>query len=898
MLYKSGTLCYNKLKRKTLIQRRNEMSFVNNGFEKYSLFTAELENDGYIGIPVTLTVLFDKENFTVSSGFTGTPIMVYVINTMASRVGTLSDAQIVSGMLERGYVVTVLDYKENEAAVCPFLDYSVQGIRRRIMNGEFFEGIACMGKGYYPETLVIPSGHDVLFGEVYWEYDRHCTDGTLEKIVEIWNNDFRGTKGEFLVKWIDKRGQRKFTQNGHDGSEPIWYDKDGNESEHGEYVKVKHTLVKDVTDCAKPDGTMIDFKLYMHVVYPTEPKEKVPVMCLASSSEDICVCSATADRPHMNGFVFNGYAGVMYDYGYVPMARNDHYGYFDGYPKAGYITGDNVTYSLKAYNFGIDRAAMRYIRYLALSQGDKFRFDINAIGVYGNSKAGAVTYLGEAEPENVPSQRFFKGHHDETRFENGDTEDREGVKGGEQQPWLTYNGEPISSRANLVYSSCGGAPHTITKGYSPLFIVSNRRDGGCFSVANTIANIARSYGMPAMWFEIPLGHTITYGKDLHFGIDTYKAFFDCAGYYLKGDAVKALGVRENKYMFPASVTVMFTGPISESEAAKIKVTDKNGDLVGGTLTCEFGGCEWTFTPSEPCYGSGYVIEVPETVVGQNGKPIQKGFEKTFELCKGELAELSSAVTEYAKRSIAFEVVNDGVNTVSAFTGDGKYIGSVNTSGKGWYKINVVESDVKLSDVTLRVDKKSASASVCAPFTLCEVAEGCENVAFDGKKAIRVDSLKLITRFPTQEYYRDPRPVVKCDSIIKEDALDDSDIGRRFKISFKVYDTVSRYIQFSLNNCTNKAENLVDYRYYIGNERTRKGEWTEYSFDYTVYEPIYGDYGKQKKVFTVSAIGNGDRVCPIYFADPKCEEIVTEVELGRIRAVYEADEKHLPLGKGM
>lgn len=872
------------------------MSFLSNGFEKYTVNSLEIENDGRIGVPVTATVLFDKERFTVKQGYGGTPVMIYVINTMAKRVGTLSDGEIVSGMLDRGYIVTVLDYNGSEKAENYELDLSVQGIRRKIMGGELFAAVDCMGKGSYPETLVVPSGCDASYGNVYWEFDKHGADGTLEKIVEIWNNDFRGTKGENLIKWVNAKGERKATQKAFDGSEPMWYDTDGNECEDGEYIKVKHTLALDVTDCAKPDGTMIDLKLYMHIVYPTEPKEKVPVMCLAGSSENLCSGSATADRPHMNGFVFNGYAGVMYDYGYTPMARCDHYGYFDGYPKAGYVTGDNVTYSLKVYNPQIDMAAMRYLRYLALSQSEKFRFDTDAIGVYGNSKGGWTTYLGEAEPEAMPPQRMFKGHHGETRYENGDTESRAGVSGGEEQPWLIYGGERLSSRANLIYSSCGAVAYAITKGHSPLFISCNRRDESCFSTSSAMVNVARCYDIPAMWLEIPLPHTLAYGEDLHYGVDSYMAFFDCAGYYLKGDAVKAIGVRENKYTFPASVTVLFSGPVNETEAARIKVTNECGKEVKGALTGEFGGCEWTFTPSEPHYDGGYVLTVPEGLVGANGKAAASSFSKAFSFGAGKLTELGAECSGYTKRSIAFEAVNDGVNTVSAFTGDGKRLGSVNVNGRGWYKIDVTGFDVSLSDVTLKAEKRSADGAVCAPFTLCARAEGGEAVAPDGKRALKVEGFKLVTGYPTEEFYSYPAPAVKCDSIIKEDALDDSDVGRRFKISFKVYDTVSRYITFSLNHCSKRTESIADYRRVIGNERTRKGEWTEYTLYHTVYEPVYGEYGKQKKSFSVSCAGNGDTDSPIYFADLKCEEIVSDVQLGRVAAVYETDEKYLPLGQ--
>lgn len=873
------------------------MSFINETLDGMKQYERLIENDGHIGIKVGCQVLFDKARFKVIKGYGGTPIMIYVINTQAKRYGTLSDEEIVKGMLDRGYVVLVLDYFSDEKAVGYALDLSVQGIRRKLMEGYIFEDIDCIGKGSYPETLVVPSGCDVSYGNVYWELDKHGADGTLEKITEIWNNDFRGTKGEVLIKWTDENGERKATQSAHDGTQPFWCNEKGERDENGSYIMIKYTLAKDVTDCVKRDGTMIDLKLYMHIVYPTRPKQKHPVMCLANSSENLCAGSATADRPHMNGFLFRGYVGVLYDYCYTPMARSDHYGYFDGYPKKGYITGDNGTYSLKTYNVFSDNAAMRFIRYLALSQGDKYAFDINAIGVYGNSKGGWMTYLGEKDPGAMGNQRIFKGHHGETRYENGDTESRKGVNGGELQPFLTYQGKSIWDGADLIYSSCGATWFGVTRGHTPLFVSCNRRDESCYSTSNSLVNLGRVCNVPTMWLEIPLPHTITYGEDLLYGIDAYEALFEFSGYYLYRKAIKALGVRVNNDLFPASVTVLFSGAVERSEAEKIIVTDINGNAVAGEMEGCYGGCEWTFTPSTPLYGGGYKLTVPSGICGDNGKRSEK--ERSFDIAfaNGMSISLNEAdkteAPQFTKRYIAFEVKNDGVNTVCAYDADGNTLGKINTAGKGWYKIEM--QGPVYEGVRVKAEKSCADVAPCAPLKLSGNAKGGAGVAPDGKEALRVDGFGIVTRFPTEELYMNPEQAVRSDCIVKEEALDESDVGRRFKISFKVYDTVSRHMNFGLNHCSSRPQSIADYRRAMDNVITRKGEWTEYELDYVVYEPVYGDYGKHKKSFYISCFGNGNIDTPIYFADLKCNEIVTDVEIGRMCAVFEEDKRYLPLG---
>ena len=504
------------------------MEFTHTSFEKFVRGAGLLESDGTIGVPVAYTVLFDHTRFTVQKGFGGTPVMIYVVNANLERIGTTPDETILRGMLDRGFAVIVLDYMGSEKAAFPALDLSVQGIRNRIMKGAILDSAEDFGEGKYPETLVVPAGYDVSFGNVYWQLDKHGADGSLDKIVEIWNNDFRGTKGEILVRWTDADGVRKATQPGHDGSEVVWCDGEGNPAADGTYVRVKHTWAKTITDCVRPDGSPLDLKLYMHLIYPTNPAKKVPVLCLAGSSECLCAGSATADRPHMNGALFSGYAGVLFDYGYTPMARNDHYGYFDGYPRAGYITGDNCTYSLKHYNEFSDTAAMRFIRYLSLTDARFACLDTDAIGVYGNSKGGWMTHLGARDPNAAGSRRIFPGHHGETRFDNGDTETKNGICGGEEQPWLRVGDTPLFGGANFIYSSCGATWFSVTEGHAPLFVSCNRRDESCFGTSNSLANLGRVYNIPTMRMEIPLGHTLVHDTDLLFGTDSYRMRVPCS----------------------------------------------------------------------------------------------------------------------------------------------------------------------------------------------------------------------------------------------------------------------------------------------------------------------------------------------------------------------------------
>ncbi len=855
--------------------------------------------DGYIGIPLKATFIFDKEAFTLRGGFGGTPIMIYVINTGVLRIGTSSDEEIIAGMLRRGMAVCVLDYLNSELAVGNKLHYSVQSVRKLIMTGEIFGSIPDFPKGDYPETLVVPSGYDVSFGNVYWEFDKHGAEGTIEKIVEIWNNDFRGTNSERLIKWTDTLGKRKSVEAASDGSLPVWYDKDGKESPDGEYTKVKYALAKAITDCVKPDGTPLDLKLYMHIVYPTRPNKRVPVMCLSSSAENLCKGSSVEDRPHLNGFLFEGYAGVLFDYGYTPMARSDHYGYFDGFPKPGYVTGDNPTYSMKFYNDFSDNAAMRFIRYLAESEPDKFRFDTESIGVFGNSKGAWMTFLGEADPTAMTPRRVMKGESGKTRYE-ANKDGIDGINSPEEQPWLTLNGKELFGGAKLVYSGCGGTSFAISREHGPMFISCNRMDGGCFSSLNEMVNLGRIYNIPTMWLEVPLPHTLTYGEDLHYGADSYQAFFDFCGYYLKGDAPKVVGARVNKHIFPSSVTVLFSGAVSEIAGNMVTLTSEDGERIEFKCRSAYGGLEWTFEPSEPLFGAGYRLRIDGNILGDNGKPLGNAYEREIDFGEGAKINPEEKPTivddSFDKMAVAFEITNDGVNAVGAYNASGELLGSVNTSGKGWYKIELSASALKSSDIALRSMRAVGNTVTYHPIT----PTGCESAERDfidkDTPALKITGAKLCTSFPTEEFYSYPAGVAVCCGLIKDTPLDESDIGRRFKLSFKIYDTASRYLCFRLNHCSSREGAIADYYRVMGNELTSPNTITEVNIDYTVYEPMYGDIGKHKKKLNFSMFGKGCEDTPIYISDIRCEELVTEVELGKRFIIAYKDDGLLPFGK--
>ena len=735
--------------------------------------TLSFDDDGYIGVPYKVTVYFDSAKGAAKPGYMttdkATPVILYVVNADFERIGTDPDASIIKSMVERGYAVAVLDYLNNAKVTGEALDYSAQLLRGKLGEGAFFADKTVFPAGTYRDNLLVPAGYDVLMNEVFFELDKHGTDGTLEKIVNVWNNDFRLYKKDTVIKWVHEDGTRKATQKDFDGGDPVWYsDAAGKtvDAENGTYIKVKHTKAEVITDCVLADGRPIDLNLYAHVIYPTNPKEAVPIMTMFSSAGYLMAGSNNVARPHMQHFLFNGYAGLLYDYAWIPMGRNDHYGYFDGSSGEGKsVTGDNQSYATYTFNAAQSTtAANRFVRYLALTQPETYKFRLDKLGVFGISKAAWMTHLGApilredlivkedgltdsevAEAVNDKINGFYQqlwlpGHHGETRYDNGITESytKDGftIDGGEIQPYAVFDGNEISSGAEAVYSSCGAVTDYIDKGYSPLFITLNLQDTYSteYGKQNEMANLCRVHDVPSLWLEADIAHTFADGVDYNHGVDTYKAFMDFFDYYLKDTPASVLytaprgGYAGMSTVQP--ITVKFIGQVSASEIEKISVTDKLGNKASGTWASSYGNTEWTFNPDGFDGLTEYVLTVPAELEGENGKAIGKSFTVSFWTQPEVVAEgaIDVKVYDYQSSDVTFTVptltdgMNEykvrvkasyGVNKLTLLEGDGKVVSSVNVSGEGWYELDVFDA-VKAADagseLTLKLKTEYSAGS--------------------------------------------------------------------------------------------------------------------------------------------------------------------------------------------
>ncbi len=937
-----------------------------------------LDTDGYIGIPVELTTYYNYNKFgAAKTGYYGTNIAVYFVNTAIERVGTETDVNIISELLDRGFAVVVADYKNNSKAKSPALDWSSQEVRKKVLDGSAFTNKTVFPSGTYQDTHVLPAGYSVMPFEKFWSLDEHGADGSLEKVVEIWNNDFRGYKRNVIVNWTktetDAEGNevtvQKATQNGFDGSAPQWYsDAEGKNpvdasASNAKYIKIMHTQALTITDCTAKDGTPISLDANMHITYPVKPESDVPVMILSGSSEYLTTAKTGDDtRPQLNGYLFRGYAGAMFDHVYTPMAYSNYYGYFDG-SSANSVTGDHITYSMHiSYNgVKIDTAAVRYLRYLAYTEPEKFSFDTEHIGMFGNSKGGLFMFMGSAElreyteikdgmtlAESIDARingylesRNFPGHHGETRYQNGITEDYTvgdyTIRGGKLQPWLTYTDKDgvereVLAYTSLIYPGNGGNVQQIKEGHAPIFNILCTNDplGNGYGTSVQIVAATKTHNVPSVSFVTSLAHSLANGPDAYHNVDTYDALFAFSDYYLKGAAVEvlytepAIGFADMDTTEP--IIIKFSGAVAESEIAKITLCDSNGKRIDGVWESSFGNTEWKFVHEVLLGNEEYTLTVPVGFAGENGTPTTEAFAATYRTRAESITAPSVVKTENATyvtvskqdlssasgAKLRFLVENDAANIASVhevaiFNSEspdgsvlGNKIGELCLYGSGYYELDVSDSISALADgesrtFVIKTDKPigvydvssqnfytSASNLGKGTWTTAELATVPDG---KGTTAAKITLTTNPGAHTNSVYYPSTATILSNSKIFSKTTA--SDLGRKYTVTLKVFDTVARPISLKFNSATNGTTGILDFDYTYYNTYTKANEWTEITIDYTVLDPLYGTAGLYTKNLNVSLSTDGSIQSPIYLGELIATETVTDASISEIHlALYD------------
>ena len=566
-----------------------------------NLVKSELKkDDGYINTPVHLYVYTDGKE----SGQTR-DVIFYVINHATERIGQESDVSIVGDYINQGFVVVVVDYLDDPRAASPNIEHSLAKLREHYMvNKTGFSGTKISVRKNY--AYFLPAGYRVERDIVYWEQDIHASYGTMNYIVKVWN--------EYIA------GKKKV---------------------NGELAKTAEAI----DDCTKPDGSPMDFRLRMDIIYPSNPKEETPVYAMAATQAEMHMHTCESDSCQLVGFTFNGYTAITFDYVYVPMARADHFGYISPYG----------THSYNAAKMA--RAAIRCIRYYA----ERFGYNDDLIGVGGISKGTPPpSFLSIIGNKDVPEINRYATDPNGDRFE-GDVLDENGnVIETAQQPFLTYEGGydgetpyygtdadkkgEISSEITVAYCAAGDGANWMygkTSQYDrvPMVLSCGKLDQyKCWDhwpkiVEHFEKNAVNPY--LAMGME-EQGHCYPTGYDPVLGYDRYPQMLKFFDYYLKPERYTPSVV----WMTPldgadpvavdAVIEVKFISPMKpEMLADGLVITDGSGNKLEGKWVADELDTRYTFEHNGLKAGTEYSITINEKLLDEQGTPYTDAFARTF-----------------------------------------------------------------------------------------------------------------------------------------------------------------------------------------------------------------------------------------------------------------------------
>lgn len=522
-------------------------------------------------------------------------VLVYIMNHGMPVVGTESDGSILSDYLKtpNQYVVVTLDFKNNPKAVSPALDNVVANIIRTDIqaNRKYMAGNSFVNETQY----LVPQGCRLVRDIEFFDLLKNGAKGTAEAILASWNsNNANGFKNTYGSRIPACEG------NNYQGG---WFE------------------ATDISQLVKKDGTPIDTRLCLDIVYPSNPKEAPPVFLNSSSWERRSGSSTSA---YEAGASFRGYATVTYDHEYYPMARDDHYGYYSGY-------GTAKQNGVKAHT-----AASRCVKYYAEDYG----YDASRIVTSGMSKAAYTSLLTHKDPESLEELGDYSAYgykKGENYGEQPFLTDRHGNKlTGWVQACFTGMGDGVKYHERLVNAET--SPTVIACGYHDQF--------GAWDYWEAAQATYMKYDVPNLAITMmDLGHSMPYGIDPDLKYDRFEAVFDFFDYYMQpaaGGKPKLVYTSpydgSTDYDGTKDIIVKFAAPIDESEIkSKVEITDTTtGEKLNGVWTKCAGDTEYHFKYDEFADKETYEINIPNTIKAKNGDTLAQTYTRTFTAKTGDV----------------------------------------------------------------------------------------------------------------------------------------------------------------------------------------------------------------------------------------------------------------------
>ena len=388
------------------------------------------------------------------------PVAFYLKNLPQERAGSCSDSQIRAQLEKDGFIVIDVD--------CSVLPKTSPHLEESLVS--FHQNCKDIYKRYEDSArtvdvnniFYVPEGYTVTRNIPVWNILEHGAQGSADWVMNTWNSHIVSRYGMDEV-----------------------------------------TAPEQMTN---PDGSPLDWTLYMDIVHPSgQSSKKVPLLLVYGSASPRMSSfrpQAAPGRLYRNifplGFLTSGYAFAIYDHCYNPLAKGDSWKHFK-------------QYTLDDYNvLASSTAAVRYLR----AHHKDYNLD-GKIGVMGISKASAsaMRVAGGSNAEGCEFLRF-----------PGQVEDK-------QQPW-----KGVDSQVDVAYVAAGvGAERSflyIDGNSCPMITSAGLTDEyQQWDVYPDVARYMQAAGHVHLSFWMDdLGHTFPcLGRDYATGEDRYvlfKRFFD------------------------------------------------------------------------------------------------------------------------------------------------------------------------------------------------------------------------------------------------------------------------------------------------------------------------------------------------------------------------------------
>lgn len=643
----------------------------------YLLYQTTYVDSAYVGATAKVSVYADTAKDGKAIPTDVRDAIVYVKNWNGERIGTESDVSIVKSYVEAApsvetenkAVVIVVDYGYSggdyaKNSVVGKIEFSIGNYRKSVLADGKLELAGSNKISINKEVVyILPEGYRVTRDILFWESDFHSSKGTLNSVLNAWNNEIANPKdnnyrkvyydyyveGDEIPAWEEEGttvGSPKHDEQGN----IILYDSngDGTPDQHGA------PKVTRVEDCRQRYGEPMDYNVRLDVIHPAfekdEDKVETPVFMVACTQSPRTTNILDGNRNYFGSFTFDGCTGAIYDYAYIPTARIDHYGYNDQYG----------THEKNAAKWS--RAAVRCLKYYAGELG----YSDELIAVAGISKGTPTTsILSLNHNELAPEQSYYDASNKGTIFEGGENI---------YQPYSTYEGGydgkggnpaenpatdmtktgAVDSNVTVVYSAAGDGinwqyqntsirKHIEQYGNVPMALSCGYHDEyGCWDHYDDIV-ASKGELATSVYLSIPMedkGHEYPNGYDTIRGYDRYEAFSTyIKGFLLPDEYAPTVGYitpfdGAEDVAFDTAIEIQFIAnariEIGEVEA-NVSIKDSKGNEIEGTWStdnAEYSNL-FTFTPEKLVVAEEYTVSVSSDIKDVNGVKLAEGKTVTF-----------------------------------------------------------------------------------------------------------------------------------------------------------------------------------------------------------------------------------------------------------------------------